>query len=156
MVTRASILANTDPRYGCTNTRLKTCMFFTAVGSTIRRCTKLYALSRLPWALERTAPTGWHARFDSPMLTTHFALFPVGFFLTSTPVHSHPHLSTGCHHPAWPSGLCCTGQRMTTVRSRGTKTRAYLGQDYQQTITDNLIFLKQHSEHFYSIIHLVF
>lgn len=45
--------------------RLKPCVFFPVVGSTIRRCTKLFALSRLRWALERTAHTGWHARFGS-------------------------------------------------------------------------------------------
>lgn len=54
---------------GCNDTQLNTCMFFPVVGSTIRRCTKLYALSHLPWALERTARTGWHARFGSPMST---------------------------------------------------------------------------------------
>lgn len=90
LVTNASIRASTDPCYGCTHTRLKPCMFFAAVGSTIRRCTKLYALSHLPWALGRTAPTGWHARFGSPVLTTHLALFPVGFFLTSSHPHPHP------------------------------------------------------------------
>lgn len=143
-MTRASIRACTDPCYGCTNTRLKTCMFFTAVGSIIRRCTKLYALSHLPWALERTAPTGWHARFGSPMLTTHFALFPVGFFLTSSHLHPCPslstppphHPSTGCHHPARPSGVHCTGQRMTTVRSQGTKTQDTPRSGLQVNTTD--------------------
>ena len=63
-------------------TQLKRHMFFPVVGSTIRRCTKLYALSHLLWALERTAPTGWHARFGSPA-STNLPSTHVGPFLTS-------------------------------------------------------------------------
>lgn len=106
LVTRTSIQVSTEPCCGSTDAQLKSCMFFAAVGSTIRRCTKLYALSHLPWALERTAPTGWHARFGSPMLTTHFAPsscgilpdFPLSPFPPPThpPTHLLPPLSPPC------------------------------------------------------------
>lgn len=69
---------------GCNDTQLKECMFFPVVGSTIRRCTKLYELSHLPWALERTAHTGWHARFGSPHVNNPLRLSPVGSLLTSS------------------------------------------------------------------------
>lgn len=94
------------------------------VGSTIRRCTKLFALSRLHWALERTAHTGWHARFGSshpPTVSpTHCALSSVGSFLTS--FYSSPLLSPS-HRLAWPLGSRNSGQRMTTLQSQGTKSQ---------------------------------
>lgn len=68
----------------CKDTQLKECMFFPVVGSTIRRCTKLYELSHLPWVLERTAHTGWHARFGSPHVNNPLRLFPGGSPLTSS------------------------------------------------------------------------
>lgn len=101
--------------------RLKTCVFFPVVGSTIRRCTKLFALSRLHWALERTAHTGWHARFGSsrthrvanPLCPLLRGILPNFLLFLSSPLPSD--------RLAWPLGSRNSGQRMTTPQSQGTK-----------------------------------
>lgn len=75
-----TLLLHAPPR-----SQLKTYVFFPVVGSTIRRCTKLFALSRLHWALERTAHTGWHARFgfSHPPCRQPTVPSPLGSLLTS-------------------------------------------------------------------------
>lgn len=98
-------------------------MFFPVVGSTIRRCTKLCALSHLPWALERTAHTGWHARFGSPASTNpspHSA--SLVWDASWPPIPLFPPF-TSCHRPAWPLGVCYSGQRMATLQTQGTKAQ---------------------------------
>lgn len=49
---------------------------------------------------------------------THCALSSVGSFLTSFCCSPLP-----SHRLAWPLGLCNSGQRMTTLRSQGTKSQ---------------------------------
>lgn len=81
-----------------------------------------------------------------PPLTTHFAALSCGIFpsfLLPTP-HPPPSSapSTGCHHPSWPSGVCWTGQRMTTVKSPGTKTQVTHWSGLWVNTTAHLTFLR--------------
>lgn len=89
----------------------------------------------------RVACKVWFPHVNHPLCTFSCGILPdlLPPPPPSTPVHPRPpsHPSTGCHHPAQPSGVCCTGQRMTTVRSQGTKTQDAPRSGLRVNTTDN-------------------